>query len=101
MEKIFNTITETIEYCQKDDDNQIYVSLVVILGGFSFYLEPLVRTKKLSKDDKYFLLVSFGQIKGFKQFMYKTNWNNFLIKKLDEIISIYANEYEDLIIDLI
>ena len=101
MEKIFNTITETIEYCQKDNENEIYISLVMILSRFSFCLEPLVFTKKLSKDDKYFLLVSFGQVKGFKQFMNKTTWNKFLIDKLDEIISIYANEYEDLIIDLL
>jgi len=101
MEKIFNTITETIEYCRKDKENNIYVSLVVILSGFSFHLEPLIYSKKLEKDEKISLLISFGEIRGFREFMIKTTWNNFLIGKLDEIANIYVNEYHDLVIDLI
>jgi hypothetical protein len=101
MEKIFNTITQTIDYCQKDKENNIYTSLVVILNSFSYNLQPLIYSKKLAKDEKIFLLVSFGEIRGFREFMIKTTWNNFLIGKLDEIVNIYVNEYHDLVIDLI
>ena len=101
MKTIFDKITETIDYCRKDKENNIYNSLVIILSSFSYYLEPLIYTQKLAKDEKISLLVSFGEIRGFREFMIKTTWNNFLIGKLDEIVNVYVNEYHDLVIDLI
>jgi hypothetical protein len=109
MKDIFNAITEVIDYCEQDKDNDVYVSISIVLNAFAYDLKPIINhIEKIetlrNKPLKIYLisvLVSFGVISGYRKFMNSTKYNLLLSYKLDEIIDIYVNEYHDLIKDLI